>query len=130
MIRRPPRSTLFPYTTLFRSVRTDRKKAGAPAHYPRGGLWGRRAFSGSDRHRAKRSRSDHKHRPERGSRKGPKHTWHPEKSEAMAGKAIARIPLAAWRHAYRFAQFQIISGFCGSLAPVGVLVTAKILKYL
>src|SRR3712207_7479004 len=23
MIRRPPRSTLFPYTTLFRSVRTD-----------------------------------------------------------------------------------------------------------
>src|SRR2546429_3316943 len=24
MIRRPPRSTLFPYTTLFRSVRTDR----------------------------------------------------------------------------------------------------------
>src|SRR5258708_18683990 len=24
MIRRPPRSTLFPYTTLFRSLRTDR----------------------------------------------------------------------------------------------------------
>src|SRR2546430_3996926 len=24
MIRRPPRSTLFPYTTLFRSVRVDR----------------------------------------------------------------------------------------------------------
>src|SRR5256885_4628262 len=24
MIRRPPRSTLFPYTTLFRSVRSDR----------------------------------------------------------------------------------------------------------
>src|SRR3712207_8165924 len=34
MIRRPPRSTLFPYTTLFRSVRgggggTDRTGAGA-----------------------------------------------------------------------------------------------------
>src|ERR1022692_4849550 len=27
MIRRPPRSTLFPYTTLFRSVITERKKA-------------------------------------------------------------------------------------------------------
>src|SRR2546427_2563640 len=26
MIRRPPRSTLFPYTTLFRSRRKDRKK--------------------------------------------------------------------------------------------------------
>src|SRR5215475_15343742 len=27
MIRRPPRSTLFPYTTLFRSDRRDRKPA-------------------------------------------------------------------------------------------------------
>src|SRR5256885_7309029 len=25
MIRRPPRSTLFPYTTLFRSIRTTKK---------------------------------------------------------------------------------------------------------
>src|SRR3712207_8962407 len=38
MIRRPPRSTLFPYTTLFRSVRlarhaVDHKELGrAPAH--------------------------------------------------------------------------------------------------
>src|SRR5207302_9813968 len=30
MIRRPPRSTLFPYTTLFRSVRRGRR------HHPRG----------------------------------------------------------------------------------------------
>src|SRR5258708_24872324 len=30
MIRRPPRSTLFPYTTLFRS-RSDRRAAHAPA---------------------------------------------------------------------------------------------------
>src|SRR5687768_17771901 len=28
MIRRPPRSTLFPYTTLFRSRRGDRGQAG------------------------------------------------------------------------------------------------------
>src|SRR6266436_1589503 len=28
MIRRPPRSTLFPYTTLFRSQPTDRRDAG------------------------------------------------------------------------------------------------------
>src|SRR2546422_8354268 len=28
MIRRPPRSTLFPYTTLFRSGRPDQRKAG------------------------------------------------------------------------------------------------------
>src|SRR3712207_8448219 len=31
MIRRPPRSTLFPYTTLFRSVPKRRKKAAAAA---------------------------------------------------------------------------------------------------
>src|SRR5690348_17486945 len=29
-IRRTPRSTLFPYTTLFRSVRAHRKHAGEP----------------------------------------------------------------------------------------------------
>src|SRR2546430_10325211 len=39
MIRRPPRSTLFPYTTLFRSVRGDRAHpAGAdPRRRRRGG---------------------------------------------------------------------------------------------
>src|SRR3712207_7209918 len=30
MIRRPPRSTLFPYTTLFRSVELKGKKDGLP----------------------------------------------------------------------------------------------------
>src|SRR5215813_11870469 len=31
MIRRPPRSTLFPYTTLFRSTRGPRRRAAAAA---------------------------------------------------------------------------------------------------
>src|SRR2546430_6309172 len=31
MIRRPPRSTLFPYTTLFRSLNEDTRLAGAGA---------------------------------------------------------------------------------------------------
>src|SRR5256886_8161808 len=31
MIRRPPRSTLFPYTTLFRSVRDGRRAAAVAA---------------------------------------------------------------------------------------------------
>src|SRR3712207_7667077 len=35
MIRRPPRSTLFPYTTLFRSV--QRQRHGARAGLQRGG---------------------------------------------------------------------------------------------
>src|SRR5256885_10474502 len=40
MIRRPPRSTLFPYTTLFRSCRkqrsdTSRRHSGSPGAPPR-----------------------------------------------------------------------------------------------
>src|SRR5690242_21318047 len=34
MIRRPPRSTLFPYTTLFRSLRRQRRDVGADAVAP------------------------------------------------------------------------------------------------
>src|ERR1035441_2099742 len=34
MIRRPPRSTLFPYTTLFRSLRTRRSAAHVEAPCP------------------------------------------------------------------------------------------------
>src|SRR5256885_2786759 len=35
MIRRPPRSTLFPYTTLFRSVSdSDRSPTGSPVRPP------------------------------------------------------------------------------------------------
>src|SRR2546422_6260705 len=33
MIRRPPRSTLFPYTTLFRSLVPGRDQAGEPARF-------------------------------------------------------------------------------------------------
>src|SRR3712207_7176575 len=33
MIRRPPRSTLFPYTTLFRSTLDDQLRPGAVARY-------------------------------------------------------------------------------------------------
>src|SRR3712207_8802984 len=41
MIRRPPRSTLFPYTTLFRSVRISRtKEIGRQTSTPSSGLHG------------------------------------------------------------------------------------------
>src|SRR2546430_10357380 len=43
MIRRPPRSTLFPYTTLFRSRSQGRRlKQGLPGYFPysgRGTVW-------------------------------------------------------------------------------------------
>src|SRR2546426_12539217 len=37
MIRRPPRSTLFPYTTLFRSYLVGGKLPVDPLHHARGG---------------------------------------------------------------------------------------------
>src|SRR5438034_5183326 len=54
MIRRPPRSTLFPYTTLFRSV-CDREGEAGTRNAERGTGTGRRLrgiaqpFSGSER---------------------------------------------------------------------------------
>src|SRR3712207_7002298 len=62
MIRRPPRSTLFPYTTLFRSAgprRRGRVRGGRPvrrrhqgplrrADVPRGGVAGRGRRAGDD----------------------------------------------------------------------------------
>src|SRR5438309_5646673 len=44
LLHPPPRSTLFPYTTLFRSHRTDQKESGQPAPY-RHGLESRRTRS-------------------------------------------------------------------------------------
>src|SRR5688572_31356181 len=49
MIRRPPRSTLFPYTTLFRSVVDSRPARGDAPNGARAGVPNGRA--GSGRHR-------------------------------------------------------------------------------
>src|SRR2546430_1832580 len=47
MIRRPPRSTLFPYTTLFRSVTDEIEVADAQeGHGPRGGAVRAKEFGG------------------------------------------------------------------------------------
>src|SRR5690606_39494052 len=50
----PPRSTLFPYTTLFRSPRLDRRRAApaSPARAGRGRTVLRRAGAGTDRFHA------------------------------------------------------------------------------
>src|SRR3712207_8263092 len=62
MIRRPPRSTLFPYTTLFRSVREARRRA---VEHGRGRA-GRHGDQGRARTRAGGARAD----PARGLRPG------------------------------------------------------------
>src|SRR2546425_1766410 len=51
MIRRPPRSTLFPYTTLFRSHARFRKRVAPPAPARRSpGAAGRRGTARSEEH--------------------------------------------------------------------------------
>src|SRR5947209_11405354 len=45
MLRRPPRSTLFPYTTLFRSTRADLARRGIERPHARGLVHGRRTSS-------------------------------------------------------------------------------------
>src|SRR2546427_530953 len=64
MIRRPPRSTLFPYTTLFRSLSVPRPDVLRPGHH--GGVAGsaRPAADGGE------SRPDQDHRLRRGHRGG------------------------------------------------------------
>src|SRR2546427_3402190 len=49
MIRRPPRSTLFPYTTLFRSWRAAGLRPRRPGHGPRGAHCAIRARAGATR---------------------------------------------------------------------------------
>src|SRR2546425_1049989 len=56
MIRRPPRSTLFPYTTLFRSVSGGRPQNGRE-HEPHGGRGERHAEHQLDHHCGSRSTS-------------------------------------------------------------------------
>src|SRR3712207_7533990 len=72
MIRRPPRSTLFPYTTLFRSVSAGRREPGdgvrarpeplaGPVGHPGGGLHepaGRVDRGGRPSHRPERTARD------------------------------------------------------------------------
>src|SRR2546422_8172075 len=61
MIRRPPRSTLFPYTTLFRSLRGDREGRELPRARDAGVL--QRAGEGAPEPGARR-RADHEGRQE------------------------------------------------------------------
>src|SRR5258708_24706322 len=50
MIRRPPRSTLFPYTTLFRSHGPDRNGVGAVARRQNRGVAVAAEITGRDNH--------------------------------------------------------------------------------
>src|SRR3712207_8715416 len=78
MIRRPPRSTLFPYTTLFRSAQTGRDSPAGSSSSPQlprrsspqgSGLRDARAHGPADRrHRGNRSPRSEEHTSELQSR--------------------------------------------------------------
>src|SRR5258708_22475698 len=60
MIRRPPRSTLFPYTTLFRSCRPPRRRAWTrAARSPAGLRRGGRSPARSEEHTSELQSPDH-----------------------------------------------------------------------
>src|SRR3712207_8495266 len=69
MIRRPPRSTLFPYTTLFRSAVLVSCPSPRPARRRRGR--GGHGAAGRGRHHRRR---DRRHRGRRGGRRSEEHT--------------------------------------------------------
>src|SRR2546430_6888850 len=58
MIRRPPRSTLFPYTTLFRSALAGVRRARPDGLFPRGGRRALRARHAGDRVQRRAPRSE------------------------------------------------------------------------
>src|SRR2546426_5636889 len=80
MIRRPPRSTLFPYTTLFRSCGrfgSDRPaRAGYRLHPGGGGMWAQGEQQGEQWHGIAQDRDEHEvrgptHQGVQGSRARP-----------------------------------------------------------
>src|SRR2546425_11863119 len=73
MIRRPPRSTLFPYTTLFRSLVRDRLREGPRPPHPEGRAAGQvldRVGERGERARVDDADGDHERHPARHSRRG------------------------------------------------------------
>src|SRR5438067_8861237 len=68
MTRRPPRSTLFPYTTLFRSDDAERVDVGAPVELLAFGLLGRHVFGRAEDGAVARDRRSEEHTSELQSR--------------------------------------------------------------
>src|ERR1035441_3893632 len=94
MIRRPPRSTLFPYTTLFRSLHAERGAVRAPRH--RGSQRPDAAYAGrSEEHTSELQSLRHlvcrlllekgnwSHPPSRPRRALPWHAW-PDRPRSIA----------------------------------------------
>src|SRR6266849_10168163 len=88
MIRQPPRSTLFPYTTLFRSLRARLREAGGDDHAGAHARHGRLAHTLDERvgpHREDRDVRRRRRLGDRGERGAP---------EDLAAPRVDRVDLA------------------------------------
>src|SRR2546425_6873247 len=93
MIRRPPRSTLFPYTTLFRSVRARRRRIRF--------LCLRRILLDAREHQALRGRADGKDEGEdRPSRVRPRSEEHTSELQSLA-YLVCRLLLEKKKHKHQ-----------------------------
>src|SRR2546422_5407918 len=97
MIRRPPRSTLFPYTTLFRSVARGHRATGGARreHCPLGRDGKRRAADISAPHGTGRSHGHLVRTPHRGEARHADTGTHPRDGGPMEGHRCARALVAA-----------------------------------
>src|SRR3712207_7902759 len=68
MIRRPPRSTLFPYTTLFRSARSLLRRFGIRPRHPGVGQGGHGGLHPAEQHRSVQRERSEEHTSELQSR--------------------------------------------------------------
>src|SRR2546430_10241394 len=95
MIRRPPRSTLFPYTTLFRSCRPDRPpaaRASTDGRLPLGSFCRRLAQSPSCRRPRETSSRSEEHTSELQSQSNLVCRLLLEKKKRLALVSVVRLP--------------------------------------
>src|SRR2546426_1156361 len=95
MIRRPPRSTLFPYTTLFRSIGCSRACRGAPTASRSPAGWGSRATCWSWPSARCRTRSGRSMRCWRPSRRG-RASSKPKRGSSRTGRQRSTTTPLGW----------------------------------
>src|SRR5438034_11533855 len=109
MIRRPPRSTLFPYTTLFRSTGRPRwTRIGCAKKWPRCGSASSRSKSGWRSARRSRSRTARRVTPGRLDR-----------ARAASARSVLRAHVLQLRHDGGVRLLETLARLpCGGLQPL------------
>src|SRR3712207_8599839 len=99
MIRRPPRSTLFPYTTLFRSERVDLPRARRPGAVAGRAVDRRVDAGGGDAHRRRHRRR----RPCGGVARSEEHTSELQSRQYL----VCRLLLEKKKKSLKYTKYHI-----------------------